>query len=228
MGQFDGQGDHPPCLRGASLSQIPRCGIFAHGFARARCFDCGHDYFVAFSCKGRGVCPSCNTRRRAEIAAHLADHVFPRLPTRQWVLSVPKRLRYFMQRDGAALNTALRVFLRIIQRTEPAKRLPAHYHCAVLIARIYEMFLLACPIRAGQMRIIAFIIDGQEVPKILAHIGVDPRLHASPRRVGHRCGMRVKRRRERVWRSSPIGTYQPKLHPTTRSISAQVGEMVGG
>jgi hypothetical protein len=26
-------------------------GIFAHGFARARCDDRGHDYFVAFSCK---------------------------------------------------------------------------------------------------------------------------------------------------------------------------------
>ena len=24
------------------------CGIFAHGFARARCHDCGHDYFIAF------------------------------------------------------------------------------------------------------------------------------------------------------------------------------------
>ena len=38
-----------------------------------------------------------------ETAAHLNDHVFPRLPVRQWVLSVPKRLRYFMQRDGAVL-----------------------------------------------------------------------------------------------------------------------------
>jgi hypothetical protein len=28
-----------------------------------------------------------------ETAAHLSDHVFPRLPVRQWVLSVPKRLR---------------------------------------------------------------------------------------------------------------------------------------
>ena len=37
----------------------------------------------------------------AETAAHLTDHVFPRLPVRQWVLSVPKRLRYYMQRDGA-------------------------------------------------------------------------------------------------------------------------------
>jgi hypothetical protein len=49
-----------------------------------------------------------------ETAAHLTDHVFPRLPVRQWVLSVPKRLRYFMQRDGAVLNMVLRIFLRVI------------------------------------------------------------------------------------------------------------------
>jgi anaerobic ribonucleoside-triphosphate reductase len=42
------------------------CGILAYGFARARCPDCGHDFLVAFSCKGRGLCPSCNARRMAE------------------------------------------------------------------------------------------------------------------------------------------------------------------
>ncbi len=93
------------------------CGIFANGFARARCDDCGHDYLVAFSCKGRGVCPSCSTRRIAETAAHLTDHVFPRLPVRQWVLSVPKRLRYFMQHGGAALGMVLRIFLRVITQS---------------------------------------------------------------------------------------------------------------
>jgi hypothetical protein len=52
-----------------------------------------------------------------ETAAHLCDHVFPRLPVRQWVLSVPKRLRYFMQRDGAVLNMVLRIFLRVIAQS---------------------------------------------------------------------------------------------------------------
>ena len=70
----------------ADWAKYLECGIFAHGFARARCGDCGHDYFVAFSCKGRGVCPSCTTRRMVETAAHLNDHVFPRLPVRQWGL----------------------------------------------------------------------------------------------------------------------------------------------
>ncbi|MEY3145936.1 MAG: hypothetical protein RL342_1607, partial [Pseudomonadota bacterium] len=58
-----------------------------------------------------------NTRRMAETAAHLSDHVFPRLPVRQWVLSVPKRLRYYMQRDGPVLNMVLRIFLRVIEQT---------------------------------------------------------------------------------------------------------------
>src|SRR5690349_11855972 len=36
------------------------CGILAKGFACAHCEGCGSDFFIAFSCKARGVCPSCN------------------------------------------------------------------------------------------------------------------------------------------------------------------------
>lgn len=118
-GQFEGQGDHhspKPFVRQA-FEKYLECGIFAHGFARARCGDRGHDFLVALSCKGRGVCPSCTTRRMAETAAHLSDHVFPRLPVRQWVLSVPKRFRYYMQRDGPVLGMVLRIFLRVIAQT---------------------------------------------------------------------------------------------------------------
>ena len=48
----------------------------------------------------------------------------PALPgrqsVRQWVLSVPKRLRYFMQRYGAVLNILLRMFLRVIAQSMQA------------------------------------------------------------------------------------------------------------
>ena len=74
------------------------CSILAHGFARNRCGDCGHTVLIAFSCKGRGV-----------------DEVFPVLPVRQWVLSIPKRLRYFLQRDPTALSAVLHIFLRVIE-----------------------------------------------------------------------------------------------------------------
>ena len=46
------------------------CGSLAHGFARAYRSECGHDFLVAFSCKGRAICRSRTTRRMAESAAH--------------------------------------------------------------------------------------------------------------------------------------------------------------
>jgi hypothetical protein len=53
----------------------------------------------------------------------------------------------------------------------------------VLIARIYEVFPLLCPLCGGQMRLIAFITEGMQIRKILDHIGVDSEPpHISPAR----------------------------------------------
>lgn len=114
--QEDGTGRTAPASAEREFLRYLECGILANGFARARCSDCGHDYVVAYSCKGRGVCPSCTTRRMVETAAHLADHVIPRLPVRQWVLSVPKRIRYHLQHDPKLLNLALHIFLDVIEQ----------------------------------------------------------------------------------------------------------------
>jgi len=54
----------------------------------------------------------------------------------------------------------------------PPKR-AAHYLWAVLIARIYEVFPLRCPLCGGPMRIIAFITHSADIRQILDHIGVD-------------------------------------------------------
>ena len=56
---------------------------------------------------------------------------------------------------------------------EPPKRAPAHYLWAVLIARIYEVFPLLCPLCGGQIRLIAFITEDTQIRKILDHIGVE-------------------------------------------------------
>jgi hypothetical protein len=37
---------------------------------------------VAFSCKPRGFCLSCGTRRMAQTAAYLVDQVIPQVPVR--------------------------------------------------------------------------------------------------------------------------------------------------
>ena len=54
-----------------------------------------------------------------------------------------------------------------------AKRSPARYLWAYLIARIYEVFPLLCLHCGGQMRLISFINDGAEIRKILDHVGVE-------------------------------------------------------
>ncbi len=56
-------GDGVPSWVERDFRAYLRCGILAHGFARARCSGCGYDFLVAFSCKGRGVCPSCRHLR---------------------------------------------------------------------------------------------------------------------------------------------------------------------
>ena len=56
----------------------------------------------------------------AERAAHLVDNVFPRVPVRQWVLSLPHRLRYRLAGDHdlcrAVVGRTMRAILGFLRR----------------------------------------------------------------------------------------------------------------
>ncbi|WNG34842.1 hypothetical protein F0U61_15170 [Archangium violaceum] len=88
------------------------CGVLAHGFARVRCESCKDELLVAFSCKGRGVCPSCNAKRAHVTAEHLVERVLPHVPYRQWTLSFPHRVRWVLLKDVGLLSDVLTLFLR--------------------------------------------------------------------------------------------------------------------
>jgi hypothetical protein len=93
-----------------------RCGVLSHGFCRVRCGDCAYERLVPFSCKARAVCTSCGGRRMMERALHLVDRVLPAdVPVRQWVLSVPHRLRYRLAYDHRLCRIVLRVFVRALR-----------------------------------------------------------------------------------------------------------------
>ena len=91
-----------------------RCGLLCHGFARVRCPTCCDELLVAFSCKNRGVCPSCSARRMADTAAHLRDRVLPDVPVRQFVMTMPKRLRFVLAWRPKLISLALNLFLRAL------------------------------------------------------------------------------------------------------------------
>ena len=107
-------GDGLPRFVERELREFLTCGRLASGFARFRCDDCRADLLVAFSCKGRGFCPSCTGRRMATLAAHLVDDVLGGLPVRQWVLTTPHRLRYALAYDQRLCRRVLGAFIRAV------------------------------------------------------------------------------------------------------------------
>src|SRR5712691_10765907 len=143
-----------------------QCGILAHGFLRLGCDTCQQELLLPFSCKRRGFCPSCAGRRMAQTAAHvfcfaeadLVEQVIPWVPTRQWVVSVPVPLRYWMaasQELTAQVHTIIRTTIgqyyvhhavtrgvprdkvqpgsvTFIQRFGSAINLNLHFHCVFL------------------------------------------------------------------------------------------------
>src|SRR5438046_664132 len=50
----------------------------------------------------------------SDTAAHLVDRVFPIVPVRQWVLSLPFALRYRMAYDARLTSDVLNVFIRAL------------------------------------------------------------------------------------------------------------------
>src|SRR2546427_13032662 len=102
LARQQGRGREVPQFVEREMRAYLSCGVLACGFLRLQCRSCGKDRLLPLSCKGRSVCPSCCGRRMADTAAHLVDSMFPHVPVRQWVLSLPFALRYRLARNSFA------------------------------------------------------------------------------------------------------------------------------
>jgi hypothetical protein len=92
------------------------CGDFSRGFVRCHCDACRHDVLIAFSCKQRGLCPSCGARRMCDAAAGITDRILPNVPIRQWVLSLPYELRGLAATKPDVLTALGRIFAEELAR----------------------------------------------------------------------------------------------------------------
>ena len=99
------------------------CGDLHFGFARVRCEDCGHEFLLPFSCKRRHFCPSCHQKRVVEFGQWLCEEVLKYVPHRQWVFSIPKRLRIYFMMDRSLLaklsQCAWKVLSRYLKQAVP-------------------------------------------------------------------------------------------------------------
>ena len=114
LADIEAEGGELPAFVKDEFAAYLRCGILAHGLLRIRCKECGHSRVVGFSCRRRGFCPSCLGRRMADTAAFCVDHLFPKVPVRQFVLSVPIPLRFRMAYSPDLTSAVLRCFIAAI------------------------------------------------------------------------------------------------------------------
>lgn len=111
------EGGGLPMFVTKEVDEYLTCGILEHGFLRLACLSCGHERLVGFSCKRRGFCPSCLGRRMTDTAIHLAEEVFPPQMVRQWVCSLPWKLRSLLGYDKALCAQVLAAFTQEVQRS---------------------------------------------------------------------------------------------------------------
>jgi hypothetical protein len=80
------------------------CGLFSAGCVRVKCTECEQQFLLPFSCKVRYLCPSCHQRKATLWAEWLTDEVLADVPHRQWVFTIPKRIRPFFRHDPKLLG----------------------------------------------------------------------------------------------------------------------------
>lgn len=99
-----------------------KCGIFAEGFCLLRCIGdtkkdiCRSDQIIPFSCKYRGFCPSCAARRMHSKSIYLSEKILPKVDYRQWVMSFPFALRYWMASDDRILKKVNKICVAEISK----------------------------------------------------------------------------------------------------------------
>ena len=98
------------------LERYLACRDFSQGFAWLHCDRCDVHRLVPWTCQGRGFCPCCTGRRMAERAAFWVDRVLPEVALRQWVLTVPWRVRWLLARHPHLVNGVVGIAWRAVFR----------------------------------------------------------------------------------------------------------------
>jgi len=128
----------------------------------------------------------------SQAAPHLEDHVIPYMPVRQWAVSVPIPLCVLLAAQPepvtpvlvahqdvatwALLRAAKAMLAAVVQspRTPPCP-CPHRINRARQLKHVFDIDMQHCPnCGAGELKIIAAILERPVIEKILSHLGLDP------------------------------------------------------
>lgn len=138
-----------------------------------------------FSCKTRGFCPSCHSKRHEEWGEWMREELLLDVPHRQVVFTVPKMLRLFFRFKRKLLNDlclcAVRTLVKSLQTATGLELMPGvviedeitsvpQRGWAEMIRKVHKVDPLCCPTCGGRMRIIAFIEEPKIIDSIIGHL----------------------------------------------------------
>lgn len=106
----------PPRFIIETLRGFLECGDASKGGLRLQCSACGHEEFVAFSCKLRGLCPSCTARTAVDVSERLVREVFPDAAYRQWVVNYPLEVSQKLSFQPRLISAIERMVTRHLRR----------------------------------------------------------------------------------------------------------------
>ena len=102
-----------------SVEEFLACGRLQGGFARIRCLKCHAEHLLAFSCRTRNFCGSCQAKRSVLFAEKLTSEILAPVAHRHWTFSIPRALRGLFERDrkllGLLSQTAYAAILKTFQ-----------------------------------------------------------------------------------------------------------------
>jgi hypothetical protein len=87
-----------------SVEEFLACGRLQGGFARIRCPKCHEEHLLAFSCRTRNFCPSCQAKRAILFSEKLSSEILAPVPHRHWTFSIPRVLRGLFERERSLLG----------------------------------------------------------------------------------------------------------------------------
>ena len=76
-----------------SVEEFLSCRRLQGDFARIRCTKCRKEHLLAFSCRTRNFCASCQAKRSVLLAEKLAGQILAPVPHHHWTFCIPRVLR---------------------------------------------------------------------------------------------------------------------------------------
>ena len=101
---------------GRSVTQYLDGGRLMGGFARIRCPTCHAEHLLAFSCRTRNLCSSCQSKRSALFAERLRAEIVSPVAHRHVVFTIPRVLRGLFERERSLLGLLARTAYETLRR----------------------------------------------------------------------------------------------------------------